>query len=106
MSALNAIPIEGGDTSGDTSAFYAYVRGQTDVVPAGYSEAGLRVYRYLVYLGACQLIESHFPELRAGLAEADWRELIEAFVRQSQWTSHFYGDLKDEFLAFLARESA
>lgn len=90
----------------DTHGFYAYVRGQTDTLPAGYSEAGLRVYRYLVYLGASQLIEAHFPELRAGLAETQWRALIEAFVRQSQWTSHFYGDLKNEFLAFLARQSA
>lgn len=106
MPALNAVAIEGGDTTGDTSGFYAYVRGQTDAVPAGYSEAGLSVYRYLVHLGACQLIEAHFPELRAGLGEADWRALIEAFVRQSQWTSPFYGDLQNEFLAFLARESA
>ncbi len=102
MPALSIAPVAEADTAG----FYAYVRGQTDALPEGYSEAGLRVYRYLVNLGASQLIEAHFPELRAGLADADWRALIEAFVRQSQWTSHFYGDLKDEFLAFLARESA
>lgn len=94
MSALN------------TTGFYAYVRGQTDAVPPGYSEAGLRVYRYLVYLGASQLIEANHPELRAGLGEAGWRSLIEAFVRESAWTSPFYGDLHDAFLAFLARQSA
>jgi len=32
--------------------------------------------------------------------------LIAAFVRQSQWRSHFYGDLHEDFLAFLARERA
>ncbi len=88
------------------SAFYDYVRGRSDVVPPGYSEAGMRVYRHLVYLGAAQLIEAHFPQLKEELDEDAWRTLIEGFVRQSNWTSHYYGDLKDEFLAFLARESA
>ncbi len=88
------------------SAFYDYVRGRSDVVPPGYSEAGMRVYRHLVYLGAAQLIEAHFPQLKEELDEGAWRTLMEGFVRQSSWTSHYYGDLKDEFLAFLARESA
>lgn len=88
------------------SAFYDYVRGRTDAVPQGYTEAGMRVYRYLVYLGAAQMIEAHFPALRSELADEAWRTLIEGFVRQSNWTSHYYGDLKDEFLAFLAREGA
>ena len=88
------------------SAFYDYVRGRSDVVPPGYSEAGMRVYRHLVYLGAAQLIEAHFPQLKEELDEGAWRTLIEGFVRQSSWTSHYYGDLKDEFLAFRARERA
>lgn len=88
------------------SAFYDYVRGRSDVVPPGYREAGMRVYRHLVYLGAAQLIEAHFPQLKQELDEDAWRTLMEGFVRQSNWTSHYYGDLKDEFLAFLARESA
>ena len=88
------------------SAFYDYVRGRTEVVPAGYTEAGMRVYRYLVYLGAAQMIEASFPALRTELADEAWRTLIEGFVRQSNWTSHYYGDLNDEFLAFLAREGA
>lgn len=88
------------------SAFYDYVRGRTDAVPQGYTEAGMRVYRYLVYLGAAQMIEAHFPALRSELADEAWRTLIEGFVRQSNWTSHYYGDLNDEFLAFLAREGA
>lgn len=87
------------------SAFYAYVRGLTDVVPEGYSENGMRAYRHLVHLGASQMIEAHFPDLRQQLGEASWRMLIDAFVRQSAWQSHFYGDLKDEFMHFLARES-
>lgn len=88
------------------SDFFDYVRGRTDAIPQGYAEPGMRVYRYLVYLGASQMVEAHFPEVKSELGDEAWRTLIEAFVRQSQWTSHYYGDLKDEFLTFLARESA
>lgn len=88
------------------SAFHDYVRGITDEIPAGYSENGMRVYRYLVFLGANQLLTAHFPEVRNTLGETEWTCLIETFVRQSQWTSHYYGDMRDEFLEFLARESA
>ena len=87
-------------------AFYDYVRGLNDDVPEGYSLAGMRVYRHLVYLGASQMVETHFPQVRQQLGDEHWRTLIEAFVRDSAWTSHYYGDLKDEFTAFLARTSA
>lgn len=89
-----------------SDAFYDYVRGLTDDVPEGYALNGMRAYRHLVYLGASQMVHAHFPEVRETLGEEAWRALIEAFVRQSAWTSHYYGDLKDEFTAFLARESA
>ena len=89
-----------------SAAFYDYVRGRSDVVPEGHDERGMRAYRHLVWLGASQMIESHFPEVRRELGDEAWRALVEAFVRQSSWTSHYYGDLKDDFLAFLARESA
>ena len=89
-----------------SAAFYDFVRGRSDDVPAGYTAAGLRVYRHLVYLGASQMIEAHFPAVREQLGDDAWRTLIEAFIRQSDWTSPYYGDLKDDFLAYLARESA
>lgn len=88
------------------SDFYDYVRGRSDQVPHGYTEAGMRVYRHLVYLGASQMVEAHYPEVKAELGDEAWRTLIEAFVRQSQWTSNFYGDLKNEFLTFITQESA
>ena len=86
-----------------STAFYDYVRGVTDEVPAGYELAGMKVYRFLVYLGASQMIASCFPNVREQLNEDDWQALIEDFVRQSAWTSHFYGDLEDEFRLYLAR---
>ena len=84
------------------TTFYDYVRGKTDEIPEGYSEKGLNVYRYLVFLGASQMIESCYPELKNHLGEDDWTALIQAFVKQSAWTSHFYGDLEHEFNVFLA----
>ncbi|OZI72104.1 HvfC/BufC family peptide modification chaperone [Bordetella genomosp. 12] len=89
-----------------SAAFYDYVRGLSDQIPPGYSAAGMRVYRYLVYLGASQMVDASFPGLRDGLGESAWRVLIEEFVRQSAWTSPFYGDLQHEFRDFLARASA
>ena len=87
------------------SAFYDYVRGRSDTIPAGYSEKGMRVYRHLVWLGASQMVEASFPALRAQLGEESWNLLIADFVRQSQWASHYYGDLKDEFLTYLERQA-
>jgi hypothetical protein len=49
------------------------------------------------------MIEAHHPELRTALGDEAWHALIADFVRQSAWTSHFYGDLHDEFLAYLDR---
>lgn len=83
--------------------FYDYVRGRSDVVPAGHTQAGMRVYRHLVHLGASQMVEAHHPELPASLGPEAWHALIADFVRQSAWGSHFYGDLHDEFLAYLDR---
>lgn len=89
-----------------SAAFFDYVRGRSDHVPPGYSEAGMRAYRHLVYLGAAQMVASCFPDLRQQLGEQAWRTLIEGFVRQSRWESPYYGDLQDEFVQFLALESA
>jgi hypothetical protein len=89
-----------------SEAFYAFVRGTTDEVPAGYALAGMKVYRYLVYLGASQMIEACHPDLRAQIGENDWRTLIEDFVRQSAWISNFYGDLENEFNEYLAKMAA
>ncbi|MCD2166251.1 HvfC/BufC family peptide modification chaperone [Comamonas koreensis] len=88
-----------------SAPFYDYVRGRTDQVPPGYSDNGMRAYRHLVYLGASQMVEAHFPELREQLGEDAWRDLMAAFVRDSRWSSPYYGDMKDAFLEFIQRES-
>ena len=88
------------------SAFHDYVRGRSDTLPEGYAEPGMRLYRHLVYLGVGQMLDAHFPEVRAALGEEDWRALLQAFIRESRWDSPFYGDLKDDFVAFLQRQGA
>lgn len=91
--------------AGHVAGFYDYIRGRSDEVPAGYTLAGLRVYRYLVYLGASQMVQSHYPDLRTQLGESAWQELMQAFVRESRWQSNFYEDLIEEFHQFLQRTS-
>lgn len=86
--------------------FFAYVRGTSDQLPAGHTEAGMRLYRHLVRLGVRQQLEAHFPELPDRLGETQWHTLVSAFVAQSAWTSPYIGDLTDEFLAYLERERA
>lgn len=84
-------------------AFFAYVRGASDQVPEGYAEAGMRVYRHLVYLGAIQMVEASHPGLRDALGDAPFETLLRAFVREARWTSPLYGELNDDFLDFLRR---
>ena len=88
------------------SAFHDYVRGRSDEMPVGYAGPGMRLYRDLVYLGVDQLLTAHFAEVRTALGDNDWRALLQAFIRESQWESHFYGDMKDDFLAFLEQQGA
>ncbi|MES2917404.1 MAG: DNA-binding domain-containing protein [Pseudomonadota bacterium] len=88
------------------SAFHDYVRGRSDALPTGYAEAGMRLYRHLVYLGVEQLLAAHFPEVQAALGEDDWRALLQAFIRESRWDSPFYGDMKDDFVVFLQCQGA
>lgn len=86
------------------ASFHDYVRGRSDDLPEGYAEAGMRLYRHLVFLGIEQLLDAHFPALRGALGEDDWRSLLQAFIRESRWDSHFYGDVKDDFITFLKRQ--
>lgn len=88
------------------AAFHDYVRGRSDELPAGYSEPGMRLYRHLVYVGVDQLLDAHYAAVRAALGDDGWRALLQAYIRESHWDSHFYGDLKDDFLAFLERQGA
>ena len=88
------------------SAFFDYVRGRTEVLPPGYAEPGMRLYRHLVWLGASQNVEAHHPGLREALGEDAWHTLIAGWVRESAWTSPFLKDLDDDFRDFLARTGA
>ena len=86
-----------------SQAFYDFVRGREEVLPAGYSLQGMKVYRYLVYLGVSQMIDASYADLKNGLGEEGWQMLIQDFVRQSAWDSHFYGDLENEFKRYLEK---
>lgn len=88
------------------SAFFDYVRGRSNQVPAGYAEPGMRLYRHLVWLGASQTIEAHHAGLREQLGEEGWHTLVAAWVRDSQWNTPDLNDLNHDFLEFLNRTTA
>ena len=83
------------------TGFYDYVRGRSDDVPEGYTEAGLRAYRHLVFLGVSQLLAADYPALRERLTDEEWRFLLADFIRNSSWDSSFYGDLTRSFVNYL-----
>lgn len=84
------------------SSFFDYVRGLTDVVPEGYSRQGMAVYRHHVYLAASQMMAASYPALKAALNDDDWRLLLQDFIAQTRWTSHFYAELTNNFESYLA----
>jgi hypothetical protein len=85
--------------------FWDYIRGLSDHVPAGYTEKGMNFYRYLVYLGVDQMLEICFEEIRKALSDEDWEALLKDFIAKSKWESHFYGDLENAFMEYLASET-
>lgn len=88
-----------------STAFYDYVRGLSDTIPEGYQAQGMHLYRHLVMLGVRQQLEAHYPELPKTLGETQWTQLLETFVRESHWESHYYGDLTHEFVQFLEKQT-
>lgn len=85
------------------AGFYDYVRGRCDDVPEDYSEAGLRVYRHLVFLSVSQLLAAEYPALRESLTDDEWRFLLADFIQNTTWDSNFYGDLTRVFVKYLGR---
>ncbi len=87
------------------SEFFRYIRKETENIPTGYQENGMRLYRHLVYIGVEQMLESEYPQLKTELGAEQWTLLLDSFIRESQWSSHFYGDLCNEFILFLQQKS-
>jgi hypothetical protein len=86
------------------SEFFDYVRGVSDLVPAGYDLRGMRVYRHHVFLGVSQLLQGAYPELRVELSTDDWALLLGDFIAKSNWSSNFYADLDVQFKLYLNDE--
>ena len=85
-------------------AFFDYVRGMSNDVPAGYDERGMKVYRHHVFLGVSQCMEAAYPNLHAELSTDDWAMLLCDFIAKTRWSSNFYGDLDVQFKLYLNHE--
>lgn len=88
-----------------STAFYDYIRGLSDTIPEGYQAQGMRLYRHLVMLGVRQQLEAQHPQLPATLGEEEWTQLLETFIRETRWDSHFCGDIHHEFVHFLEKQT-
>ena len=85
--------------------FWDYVRGLSNDVPAGFSQNGMDLYRHLTYLGAHQQLSLNFPEVYQQLGQDNWEKLMRDFIANSRWDSHFYADLKQDFLRYLQQHA-
>lgn len=84
-----------------SEAFFDYVRGITDEVPSGHTKAGCDLYRHLVYIGVEQMLSDTHTNVKTGMGEGPWGQLIRLFITTTRWSSNYYGDLEDEFNRFL-----
>jgi hypothetical protein len=81
--------------------FWDYVRGVSDDLPEGCSQKGMDLYRHLTYLGAHQQLSLNFHDIFKQLGDENWEKLMRDFIANSRWSSHFYADLKHDFLRYL-----
>ncbi len=72
--------------------------------PAGVEERRLQIYRDLVFNNIDNFIRSGFPVLHTLYSEADWRELVRAFVAIHRCETPLFPEIGQEFLDYLMQE--
>jgi hypothetical protein len=86
-------------------AFFEYIRGNTDVIPAGYNKKGLDLYRRLVFIGVEQTLSLYYPKLKEGVSNDEWITTVEEFIKESRFESNFLASLADEFRLWLSTKT-
>ncbi|MGH8028536.1 MAG: HvfC family RiPP maturation protein [Arenimonas sp.] len=83
-------------------AFAAHLRDpDAHAPPPGIEDRRMAIYRDLVFANVEGLLAGGFPVIRATLANADWRALVRAFLRDHRATSPLFPDLPREFVRFV-----
>ncbi|WP_166366900.1 DNA-binding domain-containing protein [Pseudomonas akapageensis] len=70
--------------------------------PEGMDVARVEVYRELVMENLVSLLSSTFPVLIGVLGDKAWRELVRAFLRDHRAATPKFGEVAQEFVAFLS----
>ncbi len=72
--------------------------------PGGIEPRRLTVYRDLVYNNIESFISNGFPVLRRMYDDADWHDLVRAFVAGHHCRTPYFLEISQEFLQFLLEE--
>lgn len=70
--------------------------------PGGIEERRLKVYRELVYNNIEGFISSGFPVLRRLYGDADWHQLVGAFIDRHHCRTPYFLEISQEFIRYLA----
>jgi hypothetical protein len=73
-------------------------------LPAGMDAARVQVYRDLVFNNLSLLLSGTFPVLVKILGNEEWRALVRIFLRDYRAQTPKFGEIAQEFVAFLASE--
>lgn len=72
--------------------------------PAGIEPRRLKIYQDLVYNNIEGFISGGFPVLRSLYTDANWHELVRAFIRQHKCHTPYFLEISQEFVHFLMEE--
>ncbi|VVM42786.1 hypothetical protein PS662_00381 [Pseudomonas fluorescens] len=72
--------------------------------PAGMDVARAQVYRDLIFANLSTLLSGTFPVLIKILGDEPWRALVRIFLRDYRARTPKFGEIAEEFVAFLAAE--
>lgn len=72
--------------------------------PAGMNRARVEVYRELIFNNLHTLLSSTFPVLIGVLGRERWHALVRVFLRDYRAVTPKFGEIAEEFVAFLATE--
>jgi len=83
-------------------AFTAHMRDpRENPAPAGIEDRRMGIYRDLIFCNVEQFIASNFPVIRTLYNEADWNELVRAFLREHLCHTPLFPEFGREFLRYL-----
>ena len=86
-------------------AFAAHIRDPVAApAPDGIEDRRMAIYRELFFNNLRNLLGGMFPVLRKLCTEAQWRDLIRAFMRQHRARTPYFLELPAEFVDFLQHE--